>query len=117
MSSSYYILCMSHEPAIIVQDHHNSRREADAAIAVGYETHPGCDFLIMRVSGAPVEFICTGQTEACRHDYAEEVGADWLRILRYFQPTEDLEYLAKIRQRPTLRHWTDKRLERLAAHL
>jgi len=117
VSSSYHVMCLSHDPAIFVAGDFNSRREADSAISVGFESHPGCDFLIMRMSGAPVEFTCTGQTDACRHDYAEDVDADWLRILRYFQPTEDLEYLAKLRMSHRLRHWTDKRLERLAAHL
>lgn len=113
MSSSYYVLCMSHEPATVVTDHHNNRREADAAISVGFETHPNCDFLIMRVSGAPVEFTCTGETEACKHDNAEDVDADWLRILAYFNPTEDVEYLEKVRKSHRLKHWTPKRVERL----
>jgi hypothetical protein len=108
---------MSHDPATIVTDHHNNRREADAAIEVGFESHPNCDFIIMRVSGGPVEFTCTGQTGACQHSYAQDIDADWLRILAHFHPTEDLEYLTKLRMSPILKHWTTLRLERLAAHL
>ncbi len=118
MSSTYYTLCLSHDPAIIVSERNNSEGYAGAAeaIADGFEVHQGCDFLIMRVSGAPIEFACTGKTDACRHTYLQEVDADWLRILillnQYENPKVD-----KLRDRPSLRCWSDKRLHRLRNQL
>lgn len=117
MSSSYHVMCLSHDPATYAVGDFNNRREALEAIADGVHSHPACDLLIMRMSGAPVEFTCTGQTEACKHSYAQDADADWLRILAYFHPTEDVDYLNGVRSSPTLKHWTPQRLQRLAAHL
>lgn len=63
MSSTWHVLFLSHDPAITVSEH-SFEEEAEEAIDGGFESHANCDFLIVRRSGAPVEVICTGRTEA-----------------------------------------------------
>ncbi|RAJ53807.1 hypothetical protein K388_05594 [Streptomyces sp. KhCrAH-43] len=50
MSSTYYVLCLSHDPAILSTEH---RTPGDAAetIKTGSDLHPGCDLVIEEVSG------------------------------------------------------------------
>lgn len=103
---------MSHDPSMVIFETNPSDMEEAIGeiVAGGFENHPGCDLLIMRVSGAPVEFVCTGKTDACKHGYFQEADADWLRVLSKLDLDDDLK---KLRSRPTLRCWTDERLHRL----
>lgn len=83
MSSSYYILCMSHDPATTARDCQTAK-DAAAAIKAGIEGHLECDLIIERVSGGPVEFGCPPgvrpQTQ-CHHSDVEWTEVDWLRLL------------------------------------
>jgi hypothetical protein len=122
MSSTYYVLCMSHDPATIVTEHGNTH-DAEAAILERFENHPHCDFLIMRVSGAPVEFGCpgtdlpVGTAGGCLgHSKTYWIDADWLRLLTYVEGDQSGE-LQKLRLRPALRCWSADRLKRLRFHL
>lgn len=114
MSSNWKVLCMSHDPATIISEH-SFAAGAEESIKEGYESHPHCDFLVMRVSGGPVEVGCTGLTHPCvGHNETVWVEADWIRILQYLDkedgtPTE----ITRLRNKHTLKCWTAERLHRL----
>lgn len=57
MSSSYRILCMSHDPAIEAAEPHGVDEAVDMAIA-RFEGHPDCDLVVARYSGGLVELGC-----------------------------------------------------------
>lgn len=83
MSSSYYVLCVSHDPAMTARDC-GTAEDAAAAISAGIGGHLECDLLIEVVSGGPVEIGCPPgvRPEAqCRHVDVEWVDIDWLRLL------------------------------------
>lgn len=121
VSSSYYVLCLSHDPATVVSEH-SGAGDATEAIENGYDSHPHCDFLISRVSGAPVEFGCPGIRTpdggdlACwGHSKIVWVDADWLRLLSMFEPEDPR--LHQLKSRPGLRCWSHERLRRLRYEL
>lgn len=116
MSSTYYLLCASHDPATIITelgDPEALPRPSDLE-----KTHPNCDFVISRVSGAPVEFGCPGfGTCPCGgHGGINWIDADWLRLLVIAQDVKAAR-IRKIRERSGLRCWDDIRLRRLRHEL
>jgi hypothetical protein len=61
MSSTYRLLCLSHDPAIEahpLSDGWHTRAEAEQAAVDVVPNHEGCDILIMRYSGDLVEVGC-----------------------------------------------------------
>lgn len=93
MSSKYLILCLSHDPAIVIEgsgDWH-SPEPALAAIAERageIRQHPNCALLVGRYSYPLVELCCPRQTAIRRpghnvyHPNSDEwVDAGWLRLL------------------------------------
>lgn len=95
MSSDYKILCLSHNPAIVIEgDWHSSRDGhiialAVAANPVGHEAtrqHAHCDLLVGRYSYPLVEVACPpsrpGDTKHSGfHREAKWIDASWLRLL------------------------------------
>lgn len=57
MSSDYNALCLSHDPAIVLE---TDERTLDAAIERARISHPRCDLLVGRWSGALIEVCCPG---------------------------------------------------------
>lgn len=122
MSSTYQVLCLSHDPASTCSEHRTAE-DALNAIRGGYEGHPHCDLLISRVSGAPVEFGCppsvdlrAGQHACWGHRDVEWVDADWLRVLTHVREDSD-EAVRSLLNRPMLRCWSQERLLRLRYEL
>lgn len=87
MSSTYRVLCLSHDPAIIVHDPGYSRPEsAEEAIRTGIAGHEACDLAIGRYSYPLVEFGCPASRDQqrklrCTHGSAVWIESDWLRLL------------------------------------
>jgi hypothetical protein len=92
VSSTYRVLCLSHDPAIIVHDPGFNRPEqAEAAIADGIAEHAGCDLVIGRYSYPLVELGCPAaagrpkhlrpDVVTCYHGGTRWIDRDWLRIL------------------------------------
>ena len=92
MSSTYYVLCLSHDPAIIVNDPGSNRPEdAEATIRDRPTGHEHCDLMIGRYSYPLVELGCPtskDQPEAlrpgtlrCYHGSTLWTDKGWLLLL------------------------------------
>lgn len=92
MSSSYYLLCLNHDPAITIAGPFNDpelplRMIAERA-GQGLDDHPECDLLIGKYSGSLIEVCCPGDAgprATHRHPRPEWLDADWLRLLLAIQ--------------------------------
>lgn len=68
MSSNYSVLCLSHDPAIIVHDPgYNRPEQAEAAIRDGIAGHEQCDLMIGRYSYPLVELGCPRSADQPEH--------------------------------------------------
>lgn len=91
MSSTYPILCLSHDPAIIAHDPgYNRPEQAEEAIRAGVTGHAGCDLMIGRYSYPLVELGCPpshNRTDMrpdaprCHHRDTEWTDKEWLQLL------------------------------------
>jgi hypothetical protein len=122
VSSTYNVLCLSHDPAIVIEGF-NTAEDAHKAILETPEVHQGCDLLISRVSGAPCEFACPGEIrnhethQTCYyHTNLQWIEADWLRLLAYVQGDKSKE-IRELRRRSALRCWSPERISRLRYEL
>ncbi|MFJ5294484.1 hypothetical protein [Streptomyces sp. NPDC088348] len=121
MSSTYWVLCLSHDPAI-TEGQYRTTEAAAEAISAGIEGHPHCDLLISRVSGAPIGFGCPpskagGDQRACHgHREVEWTDAAWLRVLAYVHQSTDDTARSLVRS-PMFRCWSWERLRRLRHEL
>ncbi|MEU0098277.1 hypothetical protein [Streptomyces sp. NPDC006267] len=120
MSSTYYVLCVSHDPAILSAEH---RTGGDAAetIKSGSDLHPGCDLVIERVSGGPVEIGCPPASSRsagprCYHRDVEWVEVEWLRLLSRGYTSTDPKVAEAVR-RGRFTCWPQERLHRLRGSL
>ncbi|HEX5566098.1 MAG TPA: hypothetical protein VFY14_04030 [Streptomyces sp.] len=116
MSSNYYVLCLSHDPAITAREY-RTPEEAAEAIKRGTAEHPGCDLVIERVSGAPVEIGCSpSKTRSagprCYHRDVEWVDVKWLRLLALAYISTDPDVLDAA-QKGLFYCWPRERLYRL----
>lgn len=114
MSSSYQVLCLSHDPATIISelDRDDDMRET---LVMGISGHEQCDLLMMRTSGAPVEFGCPGiKNNQCRHGHREMewADADVVRLL-YYVVDDPRDAVQGLFNRYTFKCWTKDRLHRL----
>lgn len=124
MSSTYRILCLSHDPAITAGDDYNSPEAAAAAIAAGVDEHPHCDLLIGRYSYPLIEVGCPPTTRPARpgqrgcyaHATTEWVDVAWLRILAAVHQSGNEETRA-LAGDSHLSHWPWERLRRLRDEL
>lgn len=128
MSSSYRILCLSHDPAVVAADNWESGNGwqsgnggLEAVVeAVTHRTgvpalveHLNCDLLVGRYSYSLVEVGCP--PTAGRHRDVQWVDVGWLRLLaRYLErhPDELRDYLGF-----PFQCWTPERLHRLRDEL
>lgn len=120
MSSNYYILCLSHDPATTVREL-SSPASAATAVKDGVEEHAGCDLLIERVSGGPVEFGCPPHNSRpagprCYHSDVEWVDTEWLRLLGRAHQCDDPRLVEAV-EMGRFYCWTRERLHRLRHHL
>jgi hypothetical protein len=118
MSSSFYVLCMSHDPATQICE---LRQDSDMrnALTMGVVGHMKCDTVLMRVSGAPVEFGCPGiRNSQCRgHREIEWIDADVLRLLYYVRDDQRIA-VETLYHKSAFRCWTaGDRLNRLRFEL
>jgi hypothetical protein len=89
MSSTYRILCVSHDPAIALeqfefQSGDDGRARAEEAVATGVADHPNCDLLIGRYSYPLVEVGCPPKPRhsGVYHPHNTEwLDVFWLRLL------------------------------------
>jgi hypothetical protein len=119
VSSTYYVLCLSHDPATTAREY-SSPEAAAGVIKAGIEGHTGCDMLIERVSGGPVEYGCPPHpTRAagprCYHRDVEWVDTEWLRLLGRAHESTDPRIQEAVKQ-GRFYCWTGDRLHRLRHH-
>lgn len=85
MSSTYRILCLSHDPAIDVDDSGDGFRSLEDAVSAilsrrgSAEIHQGCDLVVVRWSGSIISAYCPQNCP--RHATDDQVDAFWLRLL------------------------------------
>lgn len=128
MSSNYSVLCLSHDPAIIVHDPGFNRPEqAEAAIRDGITGHEDCDLMIGRYSYPLVELGCPAHKYqpgvvrpngiTCCHGHTDWVDRDWLWILAaaYQSPDPDMRAAIEKGHRQQCLPW--ERLRRLRVEL
>lgn len=102
MSSAYYILCLSHDPAITVNDPgYQSAEAAEAAIRDRPEgtAHSHCDLVIGRYSYPLVEIGCPNSGDQapslrpgvlrCFHAGTKWIDKDWLLLLAAAYQSDD----------------------------
>ncbi|WP_228979692.1 hypothetical protein [Streptomyces sp. DH12] len=85
MSSTYRILCLSHDPATEAGEY-RTPEAAEEAIAEGLSEHPNCHLMIGRYSSPLVELGCPPSRHQptklrCVHGSTVWVDSDWLRLL------------------------------------
>ncbi|MEU9557987.1 hypothetical protein [Streptomyces fumanus] len=120
MSSTYRLLCVSHDPALI-EGEYASSTEAEEALVGGLEGHQQCDMLIGRFSYPLVEVGCPASrhqpaTLRCCHGGTEWADADWLRLLAAGYQSSDPGVTATV-ARLRLPCWPWDRLRRLREEL
>lgn len=92
MSSTYYVLCLSHDPAITVNDPgYNRPEEAEAAVRDRPSGHENCDLVIGRYSAPLVALGCPRSADQpehlrpgtlrCYHGGTMWTDVDWLLLL------------------------------------
>lgn len=85
MSSDYHLLCLDHEPALVIPGHEYDNPFAAIQVAadpMAWDTggHGSCDLLVGRYSASLAEIACPRcETHGPRADTWIEVG--WLRLL------------------------------------
>ena len=122
MSSAYRFLCLSHDPAIVLDGYDLT---SDAISAAGrshpaLEDHQGCDVIAGRFSYPLIEAGCFGGLQmegasGCKgyHRVVIWTSADWLRLL-------DAAATAGVSDdvlRPLTRCWPLDRLRRLRSEI
>jgi hypothetical protein len=121
MSTAYKILCLNHDPALVITDldreHHEPfvpNRE-DAQLA----SHRGCDIMIGAFSYPLVQVGCyglsVGDPTRCRGNHSQIIWVEvaWLRLLYAANGVLASEVTAPLGNRC----WTPERLARLAPEL
>lgn len=123
MSSTYRLLCLSHDPALVAGEY-SSREEAEDAARDGVEDHPRCDLLIGRYSYPLVEVGCPPSVGRLRegpdrhtvHSLTQWVDVVWLRLLAAVQQGESGP-LQALTSGPILSCWSPERLRRIRDEL
>jgi len=130
MSSVYRVLCLNHDPAIVIdRDWDNGPEAIDAAANPDHhevlEFHTSCDLLVGRWSGSLCEVGCPPQPHeadkygACYHTGPQWTSVDWLRLFEaalHVLPNPEVEKALKVFRRP-YRCWSPERVERLRSVL
>jgi hypothetical protein len=122
MSSTYRILCLSHDPALVLEQEYSSgrggREAVEAAVLAGVKDHEGCDLLLGRFSYPLIEVGCP-KGPSCTHRGAVWLDTEWLQLLAAVGdgPHDEQLHKAVARARRTNRCWTEQRLNRLRLEL
>ncbi|MFD7609682.1 hypothetical protein [Streptomyces sp. NPDC059828] len=120
MSSTYRILCLSHDPAVL-HGEYRTPEDATQHITEGVEGHPACDLLIGRYSYPLVEAGCPASRHqpaklTCRHGDTVWAQSDVLRLLVAAYQSHDEIVRAAVKPFEG-RCWTQERLHRLRDEL
>lgn len=124
MSSTYRLICLNHDPALVIYDHDewNDPEPAIAAatsrmyLAEHFPAHVDCDLMVGRFSYPLIELCCpSGDHHGGHHGRPEWMRREWLRLL----------YAAFLSPDATVGRWSDPlgdcwsrtRLHRLRAEL
>lgn len=121
MSSSYHVLCLSHDPSIIASEHGHRPEPALEAIAAGVDGHAGCDLVVGRYSYPLVGACCPASPDQpaklrCSHGRPQWIDRDWLRLLAAGYQTTDSLMEAEVK-RSGDSCWPWERLRRLCVEL
>lgn len=128
MSSVYRLLCLNHDPAIMLDRDYQSGPDAmDAAANPDrIEGHETCDLLVGRWSGGLAEIGCPPSPRErqrhaqCCHRGPQWTDVDWLRLLvaALRLVGDDLTVKTALEPfRSPYRCWTSTRMERLRSVL
>ena len=128
MSSTYRILCLSHDPATIIETPDWNRPEqAEAAIQAGIDGHPACDLAIGRYSYPLVELGCPSTLGrrtpprpngiTCCHGSTVWVDRDWLWVLAAAYQSSDPSVVAAVERGHQRQCLPWERLKRLRNEL
>lgn len=128
MSSTYRILCLSHDPAILLdegQEFHSGsggRERAEAAVLDGIKGHEGCDLAIGRYSYPLVEVGCPNRANhpGGFHPHGTQwTDAEWLALLLVSSSANPDPQMKKAvaRAQRNVGCWTFERLNRLRFEL
>jgi hypothetical protein len=126
MSSTYRILCLSHDPAIVLNNDYDTN--CAAAVAVlnpgshpEVENHKDCDLLIGRYSYPLVEVGCAGAARAAfehpAHSEIRWIGTGLLRIAALALTADRPNTTTVVVDELPGYCWTAKRIERLRSQL
>ncbi|MFD3740460.1 hypothetical protein [Streptomyces sp. NPDC058629] len=121
MSSTYRVLCLSHDPAMVIDRDWHRPEGAEEAVAAGIDGHPHCDLIIGAFSYPLVRIGCptTRHQPAklpCCHGGTSWVDRDWLRVLAAGYQTTDPLVEAAVKKAHTM-CWPWERLLRLREEL
>jgi hypothetical protein len=127
VSSTYRVLCLSHDPAIVAADDFQRPEHAEAAIADGVTGHENCDLAIGRYSYPLVELGCPAapgrpkhlrpNMVTCYHGSTIWIDRDWLWILAAAYQSPDPDMRAAIEKGHTRQCLPWERLRRLRNEL
>jgi hypothetical protein len=121
VSSTYRILCLSHDPATTTGDEYRTPDAAERDIAKGLDDHPNCVLMIGRYSYPLVELGCPPSRDqrtklGCTHGGTQWTDKGWLLLLAAAYQSDD----PAVKQAVTNgRHWClpQERLNRLRFEL
>lgn len=123
MSSTYRILCLSHDPAIDVGGEWHSSEDGriiapvmavDPAGAQPVAFHAGCDLVVGRYSYPLVEVCCPAGRF---HSRPEWIDADWLRLLWHARQAPEGSPLRDAAAGSAMACWPPDRLGKLRREL
>ncbi|MFJ8727787.1 hypothetical protein [Streptomyces sp. NPDC093269] len=95
MSSTYRILCLSHDPALTIDTpDYNRPEQAEEAIRAGIDGHTTCDLAIGRYSYPLVDLGCPASRDQpaqlrCHHGSTIWTDKDWLLLLAAAYQSDD----------------------------
>lgn len=126
MSSTYRILCLSHDPAVAAGSEWNTAAEAverasDPGRFGDMAEHVSCDLLVGRYSYPLVEVGCPPREKSatgCMHLHAQWVSVEWTRLLAASLDAEAGPLRAAVEElTQRCRCWSRQRVERLRSEL
>lgn len=122
MSSAYRLLCVSHDPAIVIdEDGDRDRATAVARSLRPVPGHPGCDLLVGRYSYPLIEVCCPAQGSRPGHPGSHSepqwVDAGFLRVaaIAVQRAAGDVQFAHAVRRLSAC--WSATRLRSLAYEL
>lgn len=127
MSSTWRVLCLSHDPATwVTMDGHHRDAEALAAVAEmrdnDNDEHHLCNLLVGAYSYPLWHVICPGtprgvaETHGCRHAHPKGVDVEWLQLLAAADQHRGTEPIAAaLGKLPSC--WSPERVHRLRKEL